>query len=60
MDQAIARAYARQNDLHGVTVWQLIAERTMDETLLAMIAQKREVVEEVTDGADVLSALGRK
>ncbi len=59
MDQAIARAYARQNDLHGVTIWQLIAEKTMDESLLAMIAQKRAVVEEVTDGAEVLHRLGR-
>lgn len=56
MDQAIDRAYARMNDLHGVTVWQVIAESTMDEIMLGMIDSKRKVVDSVTEGTGEVKA----
>ncbi len=56
-DQAISRAYARIADLHGVTVYQLIAENTMDESLLSMIARKREIVNSVTDGSEIINSI---
>lgn len=52
MDQAIDRAYARMNDLHGVMVWQLVAEDTMDEVIMDMLAEKRQVVNAVTEGVE--------
>lgn len=52
IDQAIMRAYARMNDIHGVTVYNLIAISTMDDILISIINNKRKVVDAITDGKE--------
>lgn len=54
-DQAEARCYGRINDLHGATAWYLLAEDTIDETIAALIEDKRAVVAAVTSGGDIAS-----
>lgn len=45
--QAEDRAYARMNDLHGVDVYKLITEDTVDESIDRYIEEKGDTVEQV-------------
>lgn len=45
--QAEDRAYARMNDLHGVDVYKLITEGTVDESIDRYIEEKGDTVEQV-------------
>jgi hypothetical protein len=58
VDQAIYRAYARQNDMHGVTVWNLIAEDSIEEHMITMLEEKRQVVNAVVDGKEKVAVRG--
>lgn len=49
-DQAEARAYGRANDPHPVTAYYLCGRKTIDETILALLEQKRGVADMVHDG----------
>lgn len=52
VDQAEDRCH-RIGQHDSVTAWYLLAERTMDETMAALIDEKRAVIEGVTDGREV-------
>jgi SNF2 family DNA or RNA helicase len=52
-DQAEDRIWGRVNDLHGASIYYLIAERTIDTYISALIDSKRERVTAATQGADV-------
>lgn len=52
VDQAEDRCH-RIGQHDSVTAWYLLAERTMDETMAALIDEKRGVIEGVTDGREV-------
>ncbi len=54
-DQCVSRAYGRANDLHGATAWYLLAPNTIDESTFQLIASKREIVDAVTEGFDIVS-----
>lgn len=49
-DQGVGRVYGRVNDAHGATAHFLLAERTIDEDMVELLAEKREVVGSITDG----------
>jgi SWI/SNF-related matrix-associated actin-dependent regulator 1 of chromatin subfamily A len=54
IDQAIARAYGRMSDLHGVTSYYLTAAECMiEQDTIDLLDAKRMVVSAVTDGRDV-------
>lgn len=57
LDQAEDRVYARLNDLHGVTAWYLLADRTIEERIATMLDAKRSVVELTSDGTDEAASL---
>ena len=48
--QAVARAYGRVNDAHGVVVWHLVAEHTVDEDVIALVARKAEALDALIEG----------
>lgn len=52
LEQAEGRAYARMNDLHGLTAWYLLAAGTIDEMVAGMLHDKQGVVDAVTDGKE--------
>lgn len=49
-DQAIDRAHGRLNDPKCVPGVYLVAEDTIDEAIVNLIAEKREIVDDATDG----------
>lgn len=49
-DQAEGRAYGRLNDVHGLNSYFLVGENTIDESILHLIEQKREIVDKATNG----------
>jgi SWI/SNF-related matrix-associated actin-dependent regulator 1 of chromatin subfamily A len=51
-DQAIARAYGRLSDAHGVDVHYLLCEETFDEDIWDLLAQKLGVINQVVDGVN--------
>ncbi|MEM6980813.1 MAG: DEAD/DEAH box helicase, partial [Planctomycetota bacterium] len=56
-DQATDRAH-RIGQNRAVTVYRLVAERTIEEQILQLHADKRELVAGVLDGTDVAGRLG--
>ena len=56
LEQRIARAW-RKNQARAVTVFNLVAENTIEHGLLATLAQKQELADGVLDGRGDLSAL---
>lgn len=57
LDQAEDRAYARINDLHGLTAWYLLADRTIEERIASMLDSKRAVVQMTSDGTEAAESL---
>lgn len=49
-DQAEGRAYGRLNDIHGLNSYYLVGKDTIDESILNIIDNKREIVDKATDG----------
>ena len=49
-DQAEGRAYGRLNDVHGLNSYYLVGENTIDEYMLRIIEEKREMTDKVIDG----------
>jgi len=54
-EQAEGRAYGRLNDIHGLNSYYFTAEDTIDEYVLNMIEEKREVISKTTRGEAVES-----
>ena len=54
-EQAEGRAYGRLNDIHGLNSYYFTAEDTIDEYILNMIEEKREVISMTTRGENVES-----
>lgn len=52
-DQAEDRIWGRVNDLHGASIYYLLAEKTIDSYISELIDSKREKVTAATQGADV-------
>lgn len=52
VDQAIARAYGRLDNIHGVDAYFAIGHKTIDEEQWAIIEEKREVTSQVIRGKD--------
>jgi SNF2 family DNA or RNA helicase len=51
-DQAEDRAWGRMNDLHGLSVYYLLSEKTIEAQISSLIDQKREIVTAATAGAE--------
>lgn len=66
LDQAEDRCYGRVNDPHGVNVYYLLAQGTVEEDVAALLDAKRNSVARVIDGragadpGDLLGALLRR
>ena len=61
IDQPIGRVFGRINDLHGATAHYLIAPNTIEKDIVALIDDKRRIVDAVTDdkiGGESTSILG--
>jgi SWI/SNF-related matrix-associated actin-dependent regulator 1 of chromatin subfamily A len=52
-DQAEDRIWGRVNDLHGAAIYYLLADKTIDTQLAAIIDAKREITTAISQGADV-------
>lgn len=51
-DQAEDRIWGRVNDLHGASIYYIVAENTIDTMMAAILDHKREVTMAATQGAD--------
>lgn len=49
-DQAEGRCYGRLNDAHGINSWYLIGENTIDEDILELINEKRDIIDKAIRG----------
>lgn len=52
-DQCIDRCYGRINDVHGAQGHYFLAPGTFDDDVFEVLAEKRKVVDAVTDGKEV-------
>jgi SWI/SNF-related matrix-associated actin-dependent regulator of chromatin subfamily A-like protein 1 len=50
VEQAMDRAYGRVNDLHGLVMYYLLGNDTIDGDITSLIDAKRVIAEAVTDG----------
>lgn len=53
LDQAVARAYGRLSDLHGVTSYLITTPSTIEESIVRLLEKKRFVINAVEDGTVV-------
>jgi hypothetical protein len=51
-DQAEDRIWGRVNDLHGASIYYILAENTIDVMMASVIDKKREITMAATQGAD--------
>jgi SWI/SNF-related matrix-associated actin-dependent regulator 1 of chromatin subfamily A len=51
--QCASRCYARANDMHGATAWYLLANKTIDLDIYALLQKKELIVNAATEGADL-------
>jgi SNF2 family DNA or RNA helicase len=50
--QAYGRAFGRENDPHNIDLYYVIAENTIEEWIMDMIAAKQSIINEVVDGVE--------
>jgi len=55
LNQAEDRIYARLNDIHGVNIYYLLAQNTIEERIARLIDRKRKVLDSVLDGCETES-----
>jgi hypothetical protein len=53
VDQSIARCFGRVNDLHGATAHYLIAPNTIEEDIVELIDDKRQLIDAVIDNKEM-------
>ena len=51
--QCASRCYGRANDSHGCVAWWLLAPKTIDVDIFALLEKKAKIVNAATDGVEV-------
>lgn len=60
IDQAVARAYGRLSDLHGVNAYLISSPGTIEDRIIRMVEEKRDITGVASDGASVAADLIRE
>lgn len=56
IDQAVARAYGRLSDLHGVNAYLISSPGTIEDRIINLVEKKRSVTDAVSDGDTSVAA----
>lgn len=59
IDQAVARAYGRLSDLHGVNAYLISSPGTIEDRIIRLVEKKRTLTGVASDGASVAADLVR-